>query len=358
MNVSLLYCVTLVPSLVYTSYSGIDSDLSISHTGSPYCGIYAMYAALKVQGIQVDFADLIQKRYLGSFSGSSAEELIRAGVDHGAAVTPLASLSAASLRAAQDPIILHVRRPGYGMPYHHWIVFLGWDQGQVRVIDPPGAVELYQPADLLALWDGIGLVVTPSPHCGIIYHMTSIMEMGVATILTLCVYLLLRKAFRPALLQSEISWARQALCLSLSAAICAGAWHALHPDGFLGNPSSLGLVAEQYYQPSVPEIDYQQMQQYVASRNVTIIDCRLPIDYAMGHISSAVSLPVTAGLRERERCLDGLANDRPIVVYCLSDHCSWSDSVAAYLVIRGHTRTSIYRGGYAEWIKHAFHHQD
>ena len=109
------------------------------------------------------FEDFLKPAYVGSYNGSTLGELRQAVRSHGGYAEAMEQLTAASLQASSHPIILHVRRPGHNAPYAHWVLFLGVEQGKARIVDPPTAVQLIPFADLLSLWDGVGLVVSREP---------------------------------------------------------------------------------------------------------------------------------------------------------------------------------------------------
>src|SRR5258708_6265410 len=94
-----------------------SSPQATNESSGPYCGIYSLYAALRMQGIQVSFDQLAQGKYVGSPMGSSLRELKQAAEDCGACAQPLEGMSPTTLRAARFPVLLHWRRPGRRRPY-------------------------------------------------------------------------------------------------------------------------------------------------------------------------------------------------------------------------------------------------
>ena len=53
-------------------------DLKEIVVAGPYCGVYSLYACLDVFGIHPPMVELLTTEYVGSFQGSTAEELIAA----------------------------------------------------------------------------------------------------------------------------------------------------------------------------------------------------------------------------------------------------------------------------------------
>lgn len=44
----------------------------------PYCGLYCLYAAVKLEGKEIRFRDLVKPEYIGSREGSSLQKLRKA----------------------------------------------------------------------------------------------------------------------------------------------------------------------------------------------------------------------------------------------------------------------------------------
>src|SRR5215471_8429906 len=101
-SVRLLPCLLLGAACVIVG-SARAEDKGSGHasresSGGPYCGIYSLYAALRVNGISVPFDSLVQSKYVGSPFGSSLAELRQAAQDCGASARPLEGMTASLLR--------------------------------------------------------------------------------------------------------------------------------------------------------------------------------------------------------------------------------------------------------------------
>ena len=128
-----------------------------------YCGIYSVYGALNALGVKCEFADFVSSKYVTSKFGSTIDDLKKAAEDHRAFALAESNLTASDLRDAPCPVVLHVadeRRIGV---YNHWVLYLGTEDGLVRVVDAPHELELMPFAELLARWDSIGLFVSDKP---------------------------------------------------------------------------------------------------------------------------------------------------------------------------------------------------
>jgi rhodanese-related sulfurtransferase len=76
---------------------------------------------------------------------------------------------------------------------------------------------------------------------------------------------------------------------------------------------------------------------------VTIVDVRLPTDYAKGHIPGAINLP-----KGKWHTLNGVRRDRPAVVYCYSQTCKLAAAAAMEFASHGINVLEM-EGGYPAW---------
>jgi rhodanese-related sulfurtransferase len=77
---------------------------------------------------------------------------------------------------------------------------------------------------------------------------------------------------------------------------------------------------------------------------VTILDVRPEDEFALGHLPSAINIP----LEELERRLKELPADREVVAYCRGPYCVFSFEAVAALRARGY-RVRRLEEGYPEW---------
>ena len=115
----------------------------------------------------------------------------------------------------------------------------------------------------------------------------------------------------------------------------------------------MGQVSGQHFQPDTPIVEYDRVRELLANDGTMVIDARTRQDYAAGHLPKAVSLPIFSGLVERRNATAKFTPTTPVIVYCQSSGCTWSDALAADLYHRGHHNVVIYRGGWRDWSQHA-----
>src|SRR5688572_32585168 len=76
---------------------------------------------------------------------------------------------------------------------------------------------------------------------------------------------------------------------------------------------------------------------------VTIVDVRLPRDFAQGHVPGAINLP-----KGKWHTLQGVPKDRTAVLYCYSQTCKLAAAAAVELAAHGIPVMEM-EGGYAAW---------
>ena len=77
---------------------------------------------------------------------------------------------------------------------------------------------------------------------------------------------------------------------------------------------------------------------------VTVLDVRPQEEYAAGHVSGAVNIPI----KELEQRLSELGKNQDIVAYCRGPHCILAFDAVAYLREKGLTARRL-EDGYPEW---------
>jgi rhodanese-related sulfurtransferase len=94
-----------------------------------------------------------------------------------------------------------------------------------------------------------------------------------------------------------------------------------------------------------PKRTRAEIEELVRRGEVYLIDARPRVEYESGHVSDAVSIPVSE-LPDR---LSGLPRDKPIVTYCRGEYCLMADEAVALLRGQGFEAHSL-EGGWPEWL--------
>jgi rhodanese-related sulfurtransferase/predicted double-glycine peptidase len=337
----------------------LDLPLHKPVVSGPFCGIYSVVATMNTLAIDVPVRGLVAHRYIGSHQGSTAAELIRAIEDYGANAEPFVNLTVSELKRADSAMILHVRSSWSDRRYNHWVTFLGFDGERVILLDFPHAEQSITQAELMAIWNGVGIVVSkepPDPHALLLP--TRLMYV-LGTLSAIACFLLIPaslKGFDAASL-SLPRWIRlkrvclQAVVIVGVVFVAAFTFHAVSPTGFLRNPTAVAEVARRYHSVEFPEVSTEQMEQIITEKKTTIIDARFAEDYHFSAMPNAINIPVHSALEHRQKALRGIALRQPIVVYCQSSSCDFSDEIAKFLKFNGFTNVAIYRGGFRDWSR-------
>lgn len=402
-SLSLSWCCTLLavivsglaPAPAVAETVGTNQESGREFAGGPYCGVYSVYAALRTLGVELRFEDLLKHEYIGSYDGSTARELKRAVEDFGAHAQVIEGLRGACLRGSSSPIILHVRRPGLKTSFAHWVLFLGVQDGLARVVDPPATVQLMPFAELLAVWDGTGIVVSRETQSVSRLLAVAWIDQGTLLLLVVAVLGLIRigstrgspvrsiRQLPPSCLGKEASvvtqhhlaptatpaasgyansrllWRDGLLrlggrfaALTLVAVGIAITCHLSMPDGFFANGVAVALAAGRHLEPEFRTVSVNDVDALLNAEDVAFLDARYPRDFRSNHLPGAINLPVYAGPGSRTAILDKLSTKTRIIVYCQSRDCPWAKSLASDIVLRGYPDVRLFPGGINEWEQH------
>lgn len=333
----------------------------------PYCGVKCVYAAASHQGVEVNFVDLLQAKYIGCSRGSSLQELVVAATDHKLHTRVLSGLTIDSLRSLSYPTILHVKSDPAFSQYDHYVLILRSTDTSALVYDPTR--EKAEWIDLLGLtptWGGVGILVSAKP----IHAVATDLPTYLGTLLDLvpigCMVLVITRAVKlyadarpcPQAKARSAGWIRtvsRAWChgviLGSFVAVAAVVYHLSYPSGLLAGNVSTAAIDQVQRVRMLPTIDAGRVRHLAAERSAFVVDSRLETDYEAGHIEGAVSIPVDAAPERAATALRGVPKDRTVIVYCQSRGCPFSDIVAGRLLSLGYERVSILRGGWVEYAQ-------
>jgi ABC-type bacteriocin/lantibiotic exporter with double-glycine peptidase domain len=159
--VIILFCFSL-PLFSNEKADEVLPDLKNIVVAGPYCGIYSLAACLDVLGKDYSLHELLKPDYVGSFRGSTNEELIKAAEQYGLHGKCYANMFWQQLKEVKEPMILHFRSSG-NSEFNHWVAFLGMEGNHVRILDVPHEIACLTMAELLAQWDGVAIQLSENP---------------------------------------------------------------------------------------------------------------------------------------------------------------------------------------------------
>jgi len=322
-----------------------------------HCGLYCLYVTLRIAGKNINYEELVQPEYYGSYRGSSLLELKKAAEDHGLYATPIARLTTRDLRRSPYPMILHVKSAPEVKDYDHYELFLNAEGEKARVVAPPDVVGLIAFRDLVARWDGNGLLVSARPIDPSFIYKPRYARMAVYGLIGACILLAGRYARRPLtsagqptrrwLLRSS---AAHGMALVLLAFFLGFIHHFGRDAGFLVHPSAVQTLQKAYAGNFLPKVSAPRVA-HLLGHGTVFIDARLARDYQNEHLVGALSVPVDANDVVRHERVKGIPLDAPVVVYCQSASCKFAEKVALQLRDDGFSRVSVFRAGWAEWVR-------
>ena len=320
-------------------------------SSSAHCGLYSFAIAAAQLGTRVSLDDLINGDYTSDRKGSSVADLMSAATYFG--------LHAQSIRFADLEILAEIGKPAIihsGNSYQiegvsHWMTVLEVDQESrcALVADLPHKPKWLSESELLAWWDGTAILVSNEP-----------IKTGRLTLIRI-------KAMFPILVVLSMllitGWLYKKFCSDSSATLklgsstvlllvvsfAAGAsWQLLSNNSFLKNPSAVAMVKGKAFDQNIEQLEERWLwdPEWQSDSNCLILDARLPSDFVVAHVDGAVNLPPDCSLMELQSVWEKAATSPTIIVYCLSEKCSYSHQVASRFIHMGHDNVLIYRPGF------------
>jgi rhodanese-related sulfurtransferase len=213
-----------------------------------------------------------------------------------------------------------------------------------------------RPSDLAGRWNGVGLIVANRP-----LGWDTLLKIQGSQICQSLLYLI------PLLLGGALiraTWQRRAALVSairrhlflettgviVVAAFMGFCFHLFGNDGLLNRSDATQAIVSARFSSFVARISVDQARKMRAD-GITFVDARLPEDYRTGHIADAINIPIGAPAVIRRSALGSIRPNAPIVVYCESPSCTYSDEVAKTLAGDGYTNLFVFRDGWVGWIR-------
>lgn len=338
----------------FADQQAAEATQHVSKDPGWYCGLYAVFGALRAEGVNISFDQLLKPQYVGATSGSTLAELQRAAQDHGAYAEPLGRMSPGVLRQLDCPAVLHVSARDKPGTYKHWVLFLGEENGRARIVESSGHSELYEYTDLLAIWDGAALLVSAKP-----IDLSTLRWQGAfwsaVPLLTTSALVLVISLFAPRRrMPTPNRWSRQRTSRLLSILACAGGLGTVHhllaaENGLLTNRGASRTVVLGYRATSLPALELAAFREAVGQGRCVVVDARPRSSFQLGHIPGAVNVPIDSGPTARGEILAQVEKATPVVVYCQSKYCPYDESIAAALIADGFENVSLYPDGWVGW---------
>ena len=100
--------------------------------------------------------------------------------------------------------------------------------------------------------------------------------------------------------------------------------------------------------PAPSSINLTESRKLFESGTAIFIDSRHLFEFRIGHIKSAINIPLSE-LDAHAAIINALPKDKVLIVYCDGSDCNSSIELAAKLYERGFGGVRIFFGGWQEW---------
>jgi rhodanese-related sulfurtransferase/predicted double-glycine peptidase len=303
-----------------------------------YCGVYSVVVSANMHGKELKAADFLNNENVSSKRGSTIEDISRMLNSAGLASDPFLDGSVGWLEYVNEPVILHIRGQLEKSSVNHWVVFGGMQEDRYRIVDAgKGEVELSR-AELLAIWDGIGIVVSKNDAAPSRSQLALLFDVNVQLLIAIAVFTVV------------IAGTDQPNSLKLLLGLLIGcSVFILRDDSLYRNQhaASVARSSTVIQEVSVEQIDVSDIKR--SASDFILLDARTEGQFKSRHLPSALSLPVNASILDyimfsREH----VTEDKAVITYCNSEHCKWADKVAKRLLSLG-VETKVLRGGIVAW---------
>lgn len=352
----------LIVVFIFSVSASADSDdrnkEAVRQVWKPYCGLYCLYAAMKQQGVEVEFPSLIKHEYCGSMHGSALSELVKVAEDHGMHTMSAKNLTSRELRQATCPIILHVKLQPNSRTYAHYILYLGTREGYAIIYDPSNSIKAMPFHELVPRWDGVGLILSATPIDAISIFRPAY-ERFVLYVSIVAVFILFLRWVKQRWLSFSAAISRRKLLL-LSAVQCCGLtlvalatgmlYHFANDEGFLVHMNATDSIKQAYWDTFISKISKNEVNTLFDTDTI-FIDARFSSDFEAGHLKGAINVPINITDKERKILMANISKRSHIVVYCQSASCGYARNVTKKLLADGFRNVSIFKGGWREWAQ-------
>jgi len=123
-------------------------------------------------------------------------------------------------------------------------------------------------------------------------------------------------------------------------------WNGRWPTAETSAENAYRMMAQEGDPAFIPLEEVIDIQ---AKGSATIIDARTNDEFKAGHIPGSRNLPYYAIDQYKDKALEGLTVESPIIIYCEGIGCELSFFLGRDLKAGGFSNIRIFYGGYPEW---------
>lgn len=322
-------------------------SLSIASSPNYYCGLYCVYASAKRLGIELEFQELLQTKYLTGKPGSTAVDLKTALEDLGLKCDIVSNLSIEGLARLDAPVIVHTRAGASQKHFSHWMLFAGFEHGAgYKLYDPPFTHGSLSGAELQALWGGTALIVYRKDN------QKSLQQSLKASIPSTKILLTIACISIASFCASQYLHLRPGLGMAATIILTCIITQ-LSTESFARN---WRLTTSQHYYHLTDEAQRVSPLELEKFRDAILVDARTEQQHSVSRVPNSHSLPLGSGILRMKQFVSANSEQHPIIVYCESDQCAWAEIVAKELSSLGCKNVYVMGEGFRGW-KQAFQNE-
>ncbi len=326
----------------------LDCSLSV-----PYCGLYATYAALRINGRMIPFEAMLDSSYIGHRDGSSIAELCRALEDQGAHPQVFQKMSIFAGTELPPGTIFYVKGHDVSIEPDHFVTCVANTGDGIRIFDPAAGLVEWSLPKLRERWKGTVILLDDQQAAGAVRR-AALLELAFFSLalVPLGLVVLSCRSSRVRMLAERLGNAQRALVIIVLATVTALLFHLLNPVGVLRNVGILDRLQSAHAGVLLDEISPRELEHLMSRQDIVVIDARYPAAFEAGHFEGAINIPPYADDNARRMALAAIDSRRHLIIYCETDTCQFARLVAARLRYDGWRHLSILRGGWAEWERY------
>lgn len=318
------------------------------------CGDYALIAVAKALDVDVDVGAVLVNTRTSVVPWSTSIDICDAAHKLRLWSAPFHGVTSHSLRSASRPLIVLLKTEMRDECAGHWVAYLGEDQGQAIVFDilDAGRVRTMGYGELSMLMSGDAVMIGVSPPS--IWERVRWQYSTLESLWPLAFF-----CFIALIPQFKAYWNTRRMTVQISAlsfaSVCFLFLHGFSTKVSLwSEPALVAWVQSKHLGDTFAEVQVNQLLALQGHKELTLVDARLPAQFAAGHIPGALNLPVSiraSDLAERAR---KIPRKQLVIVYCNSRECDWDQTMARRLSALGFTNIRVFEDGMATYAQHVW----
>lgn len=116
------------------------------------CGLMCLYAYARLHGMDFDLRSVTTSEFVGA-DGSTLSQLVSSAERQGLYAEPMKKMGLSFLRNTPYGVVLHVKKDPLSLEYDHYVLFLGIEGNNARILDLPNRAEYVPLQSLASSWD-------------------------------------------------------------------------------------------------------------------------------------------------------------------------------------------------------------